>query len=162
MLVTLSPIVTLVRLVQPSNAPPPMRVTLLGIVTLVGLVRYKNAPFPMRVTGRPLVALGMATAPPRPVYRVMVIALLLVVYSNWACPAAGHIKTSSNSRSQKPQIGWEYRWMRRALREVIVTMNLGMHIRQVFIGISSWPSKRRIPAPQPPVGFIPSIVQAPA
>ena len=39
MLVTLLPIMTLVRLVQPSNALPPMLVTLLGIVTLVRLVQ---------------------------------------------------------------------------------------------------------------------------
>ena len=39
MLVTLLGIVTLVRLVQPSNASSPMLVTLLGIVTLVRLVQ---------------------------------------------------------------------------------------------------------------------------
>ena len=39
MLVTLLPIVTLVRLVQQSNAESPMLVTLLGIVTLVRLVQ---------------------------------------------------------------------------------------------------------------------------
>ena len=39
MLVTLLGIVTLVRLVQPENAPSPMLVTLLGIVTLVRLVQ---------------------------------------------------------------------------------------------------------------------------
>ena len=36
MLVTLLGIVTLVRLVQPENAPSPMLVTLLGIVKLSG------------------------------------------------------------------------------------------------------------------------------
>ena len=39
MLVTLLGIVTLVRLEQPENAPPPMVVTLLGIVTLVRLAQ---------------------------------------------------------------------------------------------------------------------------
>ena len=39
MLVTLSGIVTLVRLVQAENAPFPMLVTLSGIVTLVRLVQ---------------------------------------------------------------------------------------------------------------------------
>ena len=33
----------------------------------------------MLVTGRPLIVLGMVTAPPEPVYPVMVIAPLLVV-----------------------------------------------------------------------------------
>ena len=46
MLVTLLAIVTLVRLVQPSNAAAPMLVTLLGIVTLVRLVQRPNAPLP--------------------------------------------------------------------------------------------------------------------
>ena len=43
MLVTLVPIVTLVRLVQDWNAKFPMAVTLLGIVTLVRLVQSWNA-----------------------------------------------------------------------------------------------------------------------
>ena len=42
MLVTLLGIVTLVRLVQPSNAASPMLVTLLGIVTLVRLVQHRT------------------------------------------------------------------------------------------------------------------------
>ena len=46
MLVTLSGIVTLVRLVQQWNAASPMLVTLLGIVTLVRLVQLveRRAP----------------------------------------------------------------------------------------------------------------------
>jgi hypothetical protein len=79
MLVTLSPIIALVKPVQPSNAPPPMLVTLLGIVTLVRLVQPENAQAPMVVTGRLLVVPGMVTAPPAPVYLVMVIVPLLVV-----------------------------------------------------------------------------------
>ena len=50
MLVTLLGIVTLVKLVQPSNASFPMLVTLPGMVTLVRLVRPENAAFPMLVT----------------------------------------------------------------------------------------------------------------
>ena len=38
---------TLVRLVQPENAPPLMVVTLLGMVTLVRLVQPENAHPPM-------------------------------------------------------------------------------------------------------------------
>ena len=70
MLVTLVPIVTLVRLVQLENGEPPRLV-------------------PMLVTGKPLVESGMVTSPPGPVYRVMVIAPLLVVKVNWACTTAG-------------------------------------------------------------------------
>ena len=43
MLVTLLPMVTLVRPVQPENAQPPMLVTLFGIVTLVSPVQSENA-----------------------------------------------------------------------------------------------------------------------
>ena len=50
MLVTLSGIVTLVKPLQPSNAPLPMYVTLSGIVTLVKPLHPKNAFLPMLVT----------------------------------------------------------------------------------------------------------------
>jgi len=43
-------IVTLVRLVQFSNAKPPMLVTPPGIVALVRPLQYLNAVYPMRVT----------------------------------------------------------------------------------------------------------------
>ena len=43
MLVTLSGIITLVKLLHPENAPFPMLVTLLGIVTLVKLLQPLNA-----------------------------------------------------------------------------------------------------------------------
>jgi hypothetical protein len=43
MLVTLSGIVTLVKLVQEENAPFPILVTLPGMVTLVRLVQSRNA-----------------------------------------------------------------------------------------------------------------------
>jgi hypothetical protein len=55
----------------------------LGIVTLVNLAHCKNATPPMVVTGRllppTLIVLGMVTAPPGPMYPVMVIVPLLVV-----------------------------------------------------------------------------------
>ncbi len=54
-----------------------MLVTLSGMVTLVR-ARLKNAEFPMRVTGRPVMALGISTSPPRPVYPVIVIVPSLV------------------------------------------------------------------------------------
>ena len=74
MLVTLLGIVTLVRLVQPWNAASPIQVTLLGIVTLVRPVSPLKTPHPRAVTGRPLIVDGMVTAPPRPMYQVMVMA----------------------------------------------------------------------------------------
>ena len=43
MLVRLLGMVTLVRLVQPQNAPLPKLVTLLGMITLVRLAQYSNA-----------------------------------------------------------------------------------------------------------------------
>jgi hypothetical protein len=63
--------------VQWANAESAMLVTLLGMVTLVRRVHQENASYPMLVTGRPLIVLGMVTAPPEPVYPVMVIAPLL-------------------------------------------------------------------------------------
>ena len=67
MLVTPLPIVTLVRFVHPMNARLPMLVTLMGIVMLVRLVFWLNTLCSMLVTGRPLIELGMVTAPPAPV-----------------------------------------------------------------------------------------------
>src|ERR1035441_8551989 len=74
-----------------------MLVTLLGIMMLVRLRHEKNAQSPMLVTGRPLVVLGMVTSPPEPVYPAMVIVPLLVVQVNWACTAAGKVKSSSGT-----------------------------------------------------------------
>src|ERR1039458_1391038 len=51
----------------------------------------------MLVTGRPLIVLGMVTAPPGPVYPVMVIAPLFVVKVNSACTTAGSANSSSAS-----------------------------------------------------------------
>jgi hypothetical protein len=79
MLLTPLPIVTLVRPVQAANALSAMLVTLSGIVMLVTMLFQRNARDPMEVTGRPLIVLGMFTAPPEHVYPVMVIVPLLVV-----------------------------------------------------------------------------------
>ena len=59
-----------------------MLVTLLGTVTLVTLDLPENAEFPMLVTDRPLVISGTLTAPPEPVYPVIVSAPLLVTKMN--------------------------------------------------------------------------------
>ena len=77
MLVTLSGIVTDVRLSQRLNAEFPMLVTLLGIVTDVRLVQELNAKFPMLVT-----LWGMVTAEAEPRYFVMVTELLEISYLN--------------------------------------------------------------------------------
>ena len=50
-----------------------MLVMLLEIMTLVRLVLYLNELVPMATTGRPPIVAGMVTAPPAPVYPVMVI-----------------------------------------------------------------------------------------
>ena len=68
--------VTLVRLVQRTNALSPMLMTLSGITMLVRLVFGRSqvpakASSPMLVTGRPLMVSGMTTSPPGPVYRVI-------------------------------------------------------------------------------------------
>ena len=62
MLVTLSGIVTLVKLLQPEKAELPMRVTLSGIVTLVRLVQSLKAYAPMLVTGFSVEFSGLARA----------------------------------------------------------------------------------------------------
>ena len=82
MVVTLPGIVTLVRLVQSLNAYAPMLVTLAGIVTLVRLAAAKTGswPFPMMVTNRPLMLVGMVTAPPGPVYAMMVMVFVLPAF----------------------------------------------------------------------------------
>ena len=50
MLMTLFPIVTLVRLLQTLKASVPMEVTLSGMVTLVRLMQSEKAPYPIEVT----------------------------------------------------------------------------------------------------------------
>ena len=45
-----------------------MLVTLLGIEMLVKFVKDEKALVPIPVTGRPLITLGMVTAPPKPMY----------------------------------------------------------------------------------------------
>jgi len=66
-LVTVFPIVTLVRAVQPLNALKPILVTLFGMVTLVKDRQLLNALKPILVTGYPPNILGMTMAPPGPV-----------------------------------------------------------------------------------------------
>ena len=97
MLVTLLPMVALFRLVQNSNAEFPMLVMLFGIVTPVRLAQNSNAESPILVIGSPLVVSGIVTAPPVPVYLVMVTVPLLVVKSNWACTGVDSIKSSNRS-----------------------------------------------------------------
>jgi hypothetical protein len=76
MLVTPLPIIALVRLSQNENAESPTVMTLSGMVTLVILVQPKKAPHPMHVTVLPRILDGMTTAPPDPVYPVMVIVFV--------------------------------------------------------------------------------------
>ena len=63
MLITLPGIVTLVRLLQSSNAESPMLVTLSGIVTLVRLLQLANADLPMLVTEQPPSLEGIVISP---------------------------------------------------------------------------------------------------
>jgi hypothetical protein len=55
----------------------------------------------MLVTGMPLIVAGMITAPPEPVYPVMVMMSknLSFTYLNCACTTAGSINSSSSGRS---------------------------------------------------------------
>jgi hypothetical protein len=50
-----------------------------GIVTLTKLELELNAQEPMLATGRKSIMLGMKTAPPEPLYPVMITAPLLTV-----------------------------------------------------------------------------------
>ena len=61
--ITLSGIVTPVRLKQSMNALSPMLVTLSPITTLVRLEQLPNASGPMLVTGFPTISLGMMMSP---------------------------------------------------------------------------------------------------
>ena len=58
-----------------------MILTVLGIMTPVMLEspQFSNALSPMPLTGSPLIVLGIVTAPPGPVYPVMVIVPELVL-----------------------------------------------------------------------------------
>src|SRR5258708_748132 len=107
MLVTLLGIVTLVRL-QKENASSPMLVTLVPIMMLVTLVEKWNAKSSMRVIGRPFVRLGMVTAPPGPVYPVIVIMPLLVMKVNWAFTTAG--RATSSGRIHKTKLHRRRNW----------------------------------------------------
>ena len=78
MVVKLLDKVMLVNPVQPLNGWFPMLVILFGIVMLVIEVLLTKALTPIATTGRPPIVAGIVTAPPVPVYPVMVIVLLLV------------------------------------------------------------------------------------
>jgi hypothetical protein len=78
-LVTFVPRATLVRLRQRENAELSMLVTVSGIVTLTTLKLPWNAINPTLVTGMPSIEAGIVTVPPGPVYLVMVIEPLLVM-----------------------------------------------------------------------------------
>jgi hypothetical protein len=56
-----------------------MSVTPAGIVIPVSALQSWKARFPMLATGSPLIESGITTAPPGPVYPVIVMVLLLVV-----------------------------------------------------------------------------------
>ena len=72
-------IVTLVRLVQLERSVPDVGDAVADRdAGQAGAVR-RTPSSPMLVTGRPLIVSGMVTAPPEPVYPVMVIVPLLVV-----------------------------------------------------------------------------------
>ena len=70
--------------------------TVLGIVTLVRLLQKQKASNPMLMTGRPLIVSGMVTAPPGPVYLVMVIVPLVIMQLNWASTTAGSANNNSS------------------------------------------------------------------
>jgi len=76
---TLLPIIKFVMPEQIEKALFPMLVTLFEIVTLVTVLLLSNVAKPMSVTGRSSIMLGIVTAPPEPVYFVMVIVPLLVM-----------------------------------------------------------------------------------
>ena len=63
MLVTPLPIVTLVKLLHPSNAAAPMLVTLFGMVMVVSFLQSKKAPSSMLVT-----LAGITTTEDLPLY----------------------------------------------------------------------------------------------
>ena len=79
MRVTLLPIVTLVRLATEANASVPDVGDAVGDrdAGQVGALIKRRSP--MLVTGKPLRVLGMVTAPPAPVYPVMVTVPLVIV-----------------------------------------------------------------------------------
>ena len=79
MIVMLVGMVTLVKFWQASNAWSSMAVKLAGIVMLVRFVLFANASASMAVTGSPLIVPGIVTAPPLPVYPVMVMIVPLLV-----------------------------------------------------------------------------------
>ena len=104
MLMTLLPSATLVRSVQPENASYSMLMTVSGIVTLVRLVFGRSqapskAPLPILVTGFPSVVTGITTSPPGPVYFVIVTVPSWISQLNCACTVA---VTPTSNPAAKP------------------------------------------------------------
>ena len=79
MLMTPLAMSTLVRFQQKKKAWVPILVRLLGIDTLVMLEQFVNTLLAMMATGSPLIAEGMTTEPPEPLYCVIMIRLSLVM-----------------------------------------------------------------------------------
>ena len=80
--VTPFPTVTVARLEQLVKAKSPILEMVSGIISSVRVLVPAKAAVPIPVTIRPFVLLGIVTTPPSPVYFVMVMVLLLVVYVN--------------------------------------------------------------------------------
>jgi hypothetical protein len=79
MLVTPAGILTALTPVQLRNAEVPIVVRPDGMTMPVTLVLSLNADAPITLTGNPAICDGIVTAPPTPVYPVIVTAPLLLV-----------------------------------------------------------------------------------
>ena len=77
--VTESGMVTLARLLQPPNAPWPMKVTELGIVTLVKLLQLVKAQSPMEVTELGIVTLARPRQPSNVLSAIPSVPSLIVI-----------------------------------------------------------------------------------
>ena len=79
-----------------------MLVTLFGIVMLVIVLLLRKAFAPMATTGRPPIVAGIVTAPPAPVYPVMVIVLLLVEKLNPVTAATSTFTCTALAEANAP------------------------------------------------------------
>jgi len=79
MLVTLSGTVMLVRLLQREKAEAPMLVTLSGIMMFVRLLQEAKAPLPMLVTGLNPMVSGMTSPPVASSLQSVIVTSPLVV-----------------------------------------------------------------------------------
>ena len=101
--VTLSGIVTLVRLLQPRKAFCPILVTLSGIAILVRLLQPENVPLAILVTGLPSMVSGMTSVPEAEVSQsVMVTSPPVVVYVRSLRSAADRGRTAKRKRARNP------------------------------------------------------------